>query len=150
MDCKFNGTAMLRTDRGINRGPSAVSFQLSFTDGQVTADVTITMEGITITSDPSYGVAGTFDKSTGELDLPIRLDATGFSMIPDFSLTFPVPWLTTENGTPAPPFNPKGKRMDSNGNILLAGATTIGGTGSPLVDGAHVQVELAGKIAPVP
>ena len=89
-------------------------------------------------------------KNTGELDLPIRLDATGFSIIPDFSLTFPMPGLTTEKGTSAPPFNPQGKRMDGNGNIVLKGATTISGTGNPLVDGAHVQVELAGKIVPVP
>jgi hypothetical protein len=150
MVSKFNGTVKLSTDRGINRGPSAVSFQLSFSDGRVTADVNITMEGITIASDPSYSVAGTFDKGTGELDLPIRLDATGFSLIPDFSLTFPMPGLTTEKGTPAPPFNPKGTRMDGKGNTVLAGATTITGTGSALIDGAHVQVVLSGTIAPLP
>ncbi|MGB3550753.1 MAG: hypothetical protein WA993_08685 [Candidatus Binatus sp.] len=147
---EFKGTVKLSTDRGINRGPSAVRFQLSFTDGQVTADVNIAMEGITITSDPSYREVGTFNKDTGELDLPIRLDATGFSIIPNFSLTFPGKGLTTGKGTPVPPFYPKGTKIGANGNIVLAGATTISGTGNPLVDGAHVQVELAGTIDGVP
>ena len=105
---EFKGTVKLSTDRGINRGPSAVRFQLSFTDGQVTADVNIAMEGITITSDPKLSRSGNFQQGYRRVGLADKVGCYGFLDHSQFLAD--VSWQRAHDGkrNPSPSFLPQG------------------------------------------
>jgi hypothetical protein len=150
MNCTFKGKATVETDI-LPSSSKDVSFTLSF-DSATPANVSPTSEIdinnplATIKSDLNYPLSGTFDSTTGQLNLPMKFDVTpkGFN---EFSIRFPTPGLTTDTGTVAGPYQPQGKRMDANGNLTLRGASTISGV---FDKDYHVQVTLDGSISPVP
>jgi hypothetical protein len=155
MNCTFNGTATVETDSSLfPRSSQAVSFTLSF-DSATAAKVFPTSE-IDINNNPSakkiksdltYSLSGSFDSTTGRLNLPMKFDVTPVAVYNEFPIRFPAPGLTTDAGTVAGPYRPQGKRMDARGNLTLCGASTISGV---FASDYHVKVTLDGSISPVP
>jgi hypothetical protein len=153
MNCTFKGKATVETDGSLIPSRSKdLSFTLSF-DSATPANVSLTSEIdisdalADIKSDLHYPLSGSFDSATGQLNLPMKFDVTPAAVIGKFSIRFPTPGLTTDTGTVAGPYRPQGKRMESNGNLTLRGASTISGV---FASDYHVQVTLAGSISPLP
>ena len=153
MNCTFKGKATVETDSSLFP-PSCqdVSFTLSFdsaTPANVspTSEIDISAPAADIKSDLSYPLSGTFDSTTGQLNLPMKFDVKPTAVISEFSIRFPTPGLTTDTGAVAGTYQPQGKRMDANGKLTLCGASTISGVFSK---DYHVQVTLDGSISPHP
>jgi len=153
MNCTFKGKATVETDSPQFPPRSQdVSFTLSF-DGATPAKVSPTSEIdisdklAKIKSDLTYPLSGSFDSTTGQLNLPMNFDVTPAAVYNKFSIRFPTPGLTTDKGAVVGPYRPHGKRMDANGKLTLCGTSTISGVFSK---DYHVQVTLVGSISPHP
>jgi hypothetical protein len=112
-----------------------------------TSQIVISAASAEIKSDLTYPLSGSFDSTTGQLNLPMKFDVTPAAVIQKFSIRFPTPGLTTDTGTVAGPYQPQGQRIDANGKLTLRGASTISGVFSK---DYHVQVTLDGSISPHP
>lgn len=153
MNCTFKGKATVETDSALFPSSSQdVSFTLSFDSAMPanvspTSQIVISAASAEIKSDLTYPLSGSFDSTTGQLNLPMKFDVTPAAVIQKFSIRFPTPGLTTDTGTVAGPYQPQGKRMDANGNLTLRDASTISGV---FAKDYHVQVTLDGSISPHP